>query len=210
MSEHEGTSWKIAGEFMEACSCEFLCPCLPSNASAPASNDFCRFAMTYRIDEGRFGNVDLKGVVFTVVAESKEIMSAGGWKLGAIVDDRASEGQADAIGQIVGGGVGGPLGAFAPLISDFLGVERHPIRFEMAGNRREVVIPGVLEQTVEGVPSAVASGQCLAIDNVFHPANTRLNLATAVKNLISCFGISWNDATNRNGHFAPFSWQGSA
>lgn len=205
-----GPTWQISGEYMEACSCEFLCPCLPSNASAPASNDFCRFAMTYRIDEGRFGEVDLAGVLFSVVAESKEVMAAGGWKLGAIVDDRASAAQADAIGQIVGGTAGGPLGAFAPLIADFAGVERHPIRFEMEGGRRAVVIPGVVEQTVEGVPSAVAPGQCLAIDNVFHPANTRLSLAKAVKNLISVFGIQWNDATNRNGHFAPFSWQGSA
>jgi hypothetical protein len=63
--------------------------------------------------------------------------------------------------------------------------------------------PGA-EQEVEGVPSVSASGECLAIDNTFHPANKRLNLATAVKNLIACFGIRWDDATDRNGHFASF------
>ena len=71
-------------------------------------------------------------------------------------------------------------------------------------------VPGVLEQSIEGVPSVTASGECLAIDNTFHPANSRLNLATAVKNLIACFGISWNEAKHRNGHFAPFAWSGSS
>jgi len=34
-------AWSIAGEFMEACSCTFLCPCAPSNASAPATEASC-------------------------------------------------------------------------------------------------------------------------------------------------------------------------
>jgi hypothetical protein len=205
-----GERWTIEGEYAEACSCEFLCPCIPSNATAPASNDFCNFAMTFRIDSGRCGSVDLAGVRFAVVGRSKAVMAEGGWTMGVIVDDRASAEQADAIAEIASGRAGGPLAAFAPLVADFRGVERHPIRFEIDGNRRAVTIPGILEQTVEGVPSVAAAGECLAIDNVFHPANKRLNLATAVKNLIACFGISWNDATHRNGHFAPFAWNGSS
>ena len=63
----------------------------------------------------------------------------------------------------------------------------------------------VIEERVG--PSA---GECLAIDNTFHPANQRLNLATTVKNLIARFGIRWDDAANRNGHFASFSWRGAA
>jgi hypothetical protein len=166
--------------------------------------------MTYRIDSGRFGGIDLGGVSFAVVAESKAVMGTGDWIVGVIVDDRATQEQADAIVAIASGRAGGPLAALAPLIADFRGVERHPIRFEMAAHRRAVTIPGVLEQEVEGVPSVSASGECLAIDNTFHPANKRLNLATAVKNLIACFGIRWDDATDRNGHFASFAWHGSA
>lgn len=205
-----GNDWKIEGEYAEACSCEFLCPCITSNATARASNDFCRFAMTYRIDSGRYGTVDLSGVTFAVVGQSRAVMSEGGWVMGVLVDESASDAQADAIGEIASGRVGGPLAAFAPLVADFRGVERQAIRFEVDGSRRTVAAPGVLEQTVEGVPSAVAEGQCVAIDNTFHPANARLNLAHAVKNLIACFGISWNDADHRNGHFAPFAWSGSA
>ncbi|HEY2387012.1 MAG TPA: DUF1326 domain-containing protein [Candidatus Binatia bacterium] len=206
-----GAAWSIEGEYLEACSCRYLCPCVTSNATARASEDFCDFAMTYRIDAGGYGGVDLQGVTFVVVAQSQAVMAAGGWIVGLIVDEAASAAQADAIAAIVSGRAGGPMAALAPLIGEFRGVERHPIRVEIDGNRRAVVIAGVLEQRVEGVPSVSAAGECLAIDNTFHPANRRLNLATAVRNLIACFGIRWDDpGSQRNGHFASFAWSGSA
>jgi hypothetical protein len=179
--------------------------------AAPASEDFCDFAMTYRIDTGNYGGLDLSGLAFVVVAQSKAVMAAGGWIVGLIVDERASAQQLDAITAIASGRAGGPLAGLAPLIAEFRGVEQHPIRFELAGHRRGVSVPGILEQQVEGVPSNSVSGACLAIENTMHPANPRLNLATALRNLISCFGIRWDDAgSQRNGHFASFAWAGTA
>jgi hypothetical protein len=205
------TAWSIKGEYSEACSCRYLCPCVTSNAMGEASEDFCDFAMTYRIDAGRYGNVDLGGVTFAVVAQSKKIMAAGGWIVGVIVDAQASGEQVDAITAIASGGAGGPLAVLSPMIGEFRGVERHPIRFELAGPRRAVTVAGLLEYEIQGVPSVSASGECLAIDNTFHPANARLHLATVVKNVIACFGIRWNDpGSQRNGHFASFAWSGSA
>src|SRR5688572_27156573 len=165
------TTWAIAGEYLEACSCRFVCPCVTSNATAPATEGFCRFAMTYRIDQGRFGNLDLAGVTFVVVAESQAVMAAGNWIVGVIVDAGASTQQADAVAAITSGSAGGPLAALAPLIGQMRGVERHPIRFEMSGHRRAVTVPGVLEQEIEGVPSVSVPGECLAVDPTFHPAN---------------------------------------
>ncbi len=205
------TAWSIQGEYLEACSCRYVCPCITSNAAGHASEEFCRFAMTYRIDGGSYGSLDLGGVTFAVVAESKAVMAAGGWIVGLIVDAGASAPQADAITAIASGRAGGPLAALAPLIGEFRGVERHPIRFDLNGHRRAVTVPGILEQEVEGVPSVSASGECLAIDNTFHPANRRLYLATVLRNLTACFGIQWDDrGSQRNGHFASFAWSGSA
>lgn len=204
------TAWSISGEFVEACSCEFLCPCISSNASAPASEDFCRFAMTYRIDDGRFGTLDLTGVTFALVGESKAVMAKGDWIMGVIVDERASSAQADAVAQIASGQAGGPMAAFAPLVREFRGVERHPIQFEISGNHRAATVPGVLEYAIDGVASMAVGGECVAIDNVLHPASTRLMLATAARHMIAIFGIRWDDRSNRrNGHFASFAWSGS-
>jgi len=206
-----GTSWSVQGEYMEACSCTFLCPCIPLNATTPATEDFCKVAMTYAIKQGNFGPVKLDGVTFVVVAQSKAIMTQGDWRMGIIVDSKATPAQVDAIAQIGSGKAGGPLAGFAPLVSDFRGIEQHPITFEMNGHERHVKIGDMIDQAVTGVPSLSAKGECVAIDNTFHPANKRLNLATTLKSIIRCFGIEWNDVNGkRNGHFAPFAWQGEA
>src|SRR5512143_3702168 len=116
------TAWTIEGEYLEACSCRYLCPCVTSNATARASEDFCKFAMTYRIDRGSYGGLDLAGVKFAVVAQSKAVMAEGGWIVGLIVDSGASAAQADAVAAIASGGAGGPLAVLAPLIGEFRGV----------------------------------------------------------------------------------------
>jgi hypothetical protein len=203
--------WSIAGEFAEACSCAYLCPCITSNLAAPATEDHCTFSMTYRIDEGHFGATRLDGVRFSIIAKSKAVMAEGGWSMGLVVDDSASDAQAEALAEIAGGNAGGPLAGVAPLVTESLGIERHPIAFEQDGLQRTISIPGVLEQKIDGVPSLVATGVPLSIDGVAHPANTRLSLATAAKYVVSCFGLSWdNRGESRNAHFAPFRWSGSA
>ena len=204
-------SWKIDGEYIEACSCDFLCPCITQNSTTPATHEFCKVAMSFAVQRGHFGDTTLDGVVFAVIAQSPAIMSQGNWALGLIVDETASEAQTAAIAAIASGQVGGPLAAIAGLVGEFRGVTRARIEFSADGHRRAVHIDGQLTQEVEGIPSLSAPGQCLAIDNTLHPANPRLNLALAVKNFIRSFGIEWDAPPRKtNGHFAPFSWAGAA
>jgi hypothetical protein len=216
VSKHYGeegsmASWAIKGQYMEACSCDFLCPCIPKNATTPATHDFCKVALTFAIEAGYYGAVRLDGVRFVFCAQSKAIMTQGGWIGGLIVDASASDAQAEAVTAIASGAAGGPLGMFAPLLAEFRGVERHPITFVKDGKNVSVRIDGVLDQSIVGVDSVTAAGECVAIDNTFHPANKRLNLATAVRNMISAFGIEWKGEPDRtNGHFASFDWQGEA
>ena len=53
--------WSIEGDYMEACSCDYLCPCILENATTPATHDFCKVGMTYVVRHGRFGALDLTG-----------------------------------------------------------------------------------------------------------------------------------------------------
>lgn len=203
-------TWAIRGEYMEACSCDFLCPCIARNATTPATHEFCKFALTFGIEDGHYGPVQLAGVRFVFVAQSPAIMSQGGWVGGVVVDAAASAEQADAVAAIASGTAGGPMATFAPMLAEFRGVERHPIAFAKEGAGARVTIDGVLDQHVVGVQSVTTAGECVAIDNTFHPANKRLNLATAVRNVIRAFGIDWTGAPDRtNGHFAPFDWRGA-
>jgi hypothetical protein len=196
---------------MEACSCNFLCPCIPKNATTPATHDFCKVALAFAVDAGNYGDVKLDGVRFVFFAQSKAVMSQGDWISGLIIDTAASDAQVDAVAAIASGAAGGPLALLAPLIGEFRGVERHPITFVKDGKSVSVRIDGRLDQQVVGVDSVSVPGECVVVDNTFHPVNKRLNLATAVRNVISAFGIEWRGEPDRtNGHFAAFDWQSEA
>jgi len=203
------TQWSASGEYMEACSCDFLCPCITRNSTTPATHDFCKVALAFDTRDGHYGEVPLAGVRWVFFAQSKAVMAEGDWVGGLVVDSAASDAQVAAITAMCGPGAGDGPSRFAPLISEFRGVERHPVVFDKDGHRVSVRIEGLLDQAVVGVESLSMAGECLAIDNTFHPVNPRLNLATAARNLIRAFGIEWEDRAGRsNGHFAPFAWSG--
>jgi len=166
-------------------------------------------AIAFRVDQGQFGNVSLDGLGFVVVAQTPGVMGEGNWTVGLIVDERATSEQADALTAIASGQAGGPMAGLAPLIGTFAGVERKPIEFTVEGMSRSISVPDLLDQAAEGVPSPVAEGEPLYIDNTLHPVNSRLALATAPRSHIHAFGIDW-DATGgkTNAHYASFAWHG--
>jgi hypothetical protein len=202
-----GDGWTIEGQYFETCNCEYLCPCLSSNMAAKPDEGDCAVALAFRIDRGSKGGVALDGLAFIVVARTEGAMIDGGWTVGLVVDERASREQADAILAIASGQAGGPMAAVAPLIGSFAGVERRPVRFEADGLRYSVTAGELVDQACEGVPSPIADGEPLVLDNTLHPANPRLALAKATRSRFDAFGISWDDGSGtRNGHFAPFRW----
>jgi hypothetical protein len=201
--------WSVSGEYMEACSCDFLCPCIPKNSTTEATYDFCKVALAFSTTVGFYGGIPLDGVRWAMFAQSKAIMSEGDWIGGLVVDSSASDEQVEAIVAICTTPGDQGIGMFAPMIGDFRGVERHPIEFVKDGKTVNVKIDGLLDQFIEGVESLSTPGEYVALDNTAHPVNKRLNLATAIRNVIHAFGIHWEDETKKtNGHFAPFDWSG--
>jgi hypothetical protein len=186
-----------------------LCPCITTNLGAVPTEGDCKAAVAMHIDHGQKDGVKLDGLSFIVMMHAPSAMGAGNMTVGLIVDERASEQQAEAIQAIATGAAGGPMAALAPLVGRVAGVERRPISFEVNGLNRVVRAGDLVDQACEGMPSVVAPGQALAIDNTAHPANVRLSIAKATRSVFNVFGIQWNDSTGtRNGHFAPFAWAG--
>jgi hypothetical protein len=203
------STWQISGEYMETCNCTLLCPCITSNLAALPTEGDCKAAVTLRIDKGAKDGVKLDGVSFIVMIHAPGAMGAGNMTVGLIIDDKASDTQVEAISAIATGAVGGPMAALAPLVGRIAGVERRPISFDMNGLNRAVRAGELVDQACEGLPSMVAPGQALGIDNTAHPVNSRLSLAKVTRSMFNVFGIQWNDSTGtRNGHFAPFAWAG--
>jgi hypothetical protein len=201
--------WNVSGQYMETCNCALLCPCIWSNMAARPTEGDCKAAVALRIDRGEKDGVDLSGLAFVVLLHSPGPMGAGNMTVGLIVDERATPQQQQAIQSIATGEAGGPMAALAPLVGRIAGVERRPIEFVQNGMHHELRAGELIDQSCDGLPSMVAQGEPIVIDQVAHPLNSRLALAKATRSHMHAFGIDWDDDTGtRNGHFAPFAWTG--
>jgi len=203
-------AWKLSGEFMESCNCDYLCPCIYTNAQGEVTHDHCTSLQVYRIDEGKYGDTPLDGLGFALIFCSGKVMADGNWIFAAVVDAIANEAQRDALAPIVSGEAGGPVAAIREtMVTDFRGVAFRPIEFAADGLGRSADIPDVLSFAIDGVASKVEAGAPLYIDNADHPANRRVALARAKETHVHAFGVD-DDLVGmgNNGHFAPFRWAG--
>jgi hypothetical protein len=199
--------WQISGEYFEACSCDSVCPCPTSGLAARPTTGACDAGLVFTVQRGQYGPTKLDGLSFAVLLHTPGPMIQGNWTVGLVVDERASKEQREALTTIASGQGGGPMAALGPLIANFGGVEAKPIRIESRGMQRAVSIPGMLDIAVEGIPGAKDS-EPIYLDNVGHPAASRLALAKASRSHLHAFGIDWDDTSGKNnGHFAPFAWK---
>lgn len=199
-------AWTMQGTYFENCSCEAVCPCTWSSLSRPATYDFCKFFMAFHIDSGDIEGTDVGDCTFAVVAQTPKMMMEGNWKVGLFVDDGASDEQASAIAKVTSGEIGGPMAMLAPLIGEFLGVERAPIEIVEQDGKHSVRIGSdvdmeLQEQRAPDFPDAST------LTGVMHPANTTLTIAPATRSQIAGFGISFGDA-GTSGFAAPVNWSG--
>jgi hypothetical protein len=201
-------SWQLSGNYSETCSCDYLCPCAPTNMEGRPTKGHCDFAMVFEVEKGRFDKLNLDGLNFAVVGRAPDVMGKGNWAVGLIVDERANSEQVDALTKIATGQAGGPPAILTGVVGKFLGIEKGPIRVKHDGMKISASIPKLLDQNLAGVPSMVDPTQPLYIDNTGHPANSRLALAKATASHLHAFDINWDDDSgNNNGHFAPFNWR---
>src|SRR5216683_2804590 len=108
-------AWNASGDYFETCTCDYLCPCLSSNLTAPPTKGECVFAFAFRVDRGRFADVSLDGLCFALVGVAPGEMGEGNWKVGLIVDERVDAAQEQALAAIASGQAGGPMAALRPL-----------------------------------------------------------------------------------------------
>jgi len=197
-------AWKLDGTYFENCSCEVLCPCTVS-LDLGADYDRCRVLLVFHIDSGQVDDVDVSGLTVALLGDTPKVMTEGNWRLGSIIDAKATDEQAEKLGAVFGGQLGGPMEGLVPLIGEMLGTERAPIEFSENGTH-QVKIGDAIEVEVEDVvPFGVETGQPAQITGVFHPANSTLTVGKARTSQISAFGLEFSNE-GKWGASAPFSW----
>jgi hypothetical protein len=188
---------------MESCSCDVVCPCTAS-FSLGADKDYCRVTLVFHVDQGEIEGVDVGGLSVAAVAETPKVMSEGNWRLGVFIDAAASDEQAEKLGAVFSGALGGPMQAVGPLVSENLGVERAPIEFHEDGLRHGVKIGEAVEIEIEDiVPFGVETGRPAKMVGIFSPVGPELTISRATSSKVDAFGVQYE----ANSAFSSaFSW----
>lgn len=195
-------SWRISGSYFETCSCDVVCPCTAS-LSLGATNDYCRVVLVFDVREGEIEGVDVSGVAVAAVAETPRVMTDGNWRLGVFIDAAASDQQAEKLGGVFSGALGGPMEALGPLVGENLGVERASIEVRETGLTHSVKIGDSVDFEIEDVvPFGVESGEPARLVGIFHPAGSELTIAHATRSRIDAFGISYDGKSAFSHEFA--------
>jgi hypothetical protein len=137
--------WQLKGTVFVACNCDYGCPC---NFNALPTQGKCEGQWTWHVDEGRYGDVALDRLNFTVAVDWPGAIHEGNGTALILVDERADEEQREAIELLVGGDVGGPWGILAWTWPTVHGP-----------------VPVAYEVDVAGVDSRVRAGEHLVLES---------------------------------------------
>ncbi len=197
-------SWTIEGTYFENCNCDFACPCAVTSFASPGTEDRCTVILNYHVQKGQIDGVDVSGHSVSVLADAPAKMLDGNWRVGLIIDDKASKEQADKLAGVFSGQMGGPMASLAPLIAEVLGIEQHPIEYHDSGHMHGVKIGRdisveVEDYTPEGLPEPTK------LVGVFHPSNTTLTIARPTESGIKAFGMEFHNS-GKSAFSAPFRW----
>lgn len=145
--ETTGIVYSLQGTLIEACSCNVNCPCWIGED--PDLGE-CFAIIAYGIEEGQIGEVDVSGLNLVLVAHIPGNVLAGNWKIVALVDERGTQEQRDALLNAFTGKLGGPLGdLWTALIGEVKGVEFVPISHQVVDGTGSLRIPELVETDME-------------------------------------------------------------
>jgi len=197
-------AWTLEGTYFENCSCDTICPCTWSGLTARATKDRCKAMLAFHIERGDIEGVDVSGLSFAMVLDTPPVMATGGWKVGVVLDGAASQDQADALGRVLGGQLGGPPAMLGPLIGEMAGIQVEPAEWRNADGTLSVRFGDAIDVEVQSF-KAGEMAEPVQLTNVFHPANTTLTVSPASRSKVDVFGITF-DGTGTSGFNAPYAW----
>jgi hypothetical protein len=198
-------SWSIQGRYFENCNCDVICPCTASLALG-ADNDRCNVVLVFHVDSGEIEGIDVGDLTIAAIADTPKHMHEGNWRMGVLVDDRASEEQAAKLGAVFGGQLGGPIEGLVPLIAEQLGVQRVRMEFSSEGGRNSLRMGEIGElETEDVVPFGVETGEAARVAGIFHPVGSELRISKAGSSHLSVFGLE-PALAGKSGFSADFAW----
>jgi hypothetical protein len=201
-------AWRLEGTYIEPCNCDVVCPCAASGFSAPADYDRCNSMLAWHIDSGEVDGTDVSDLSVVLVLDAPRQMSEGNWRVGMFMDERASDEQAEKLGAIFSGQMGGPLANVVPLISENLGMEVAAIEHINDGLHHRVKVGDAIDVEIEDLVSPFdPDGPLPKLTETKHPANSEFTPGRTLSARVRGFGIDFS-GEGKSALSTPFSWTG--
>jgi hypothetical protein len=206
-------TWRAKGDWFDVCRCNVPCPC---SWAEPPDDDFCEGVLVWHIREGRYGDVALDGLNVVGLGTFKGNVWAGTHsdpKLGVLLDERADEGQREALQMIFGGQAGGWPGRFNEIFgAEMVGLEFAPIEVEVADDlstwRAEV--PGRVRAAANALSGPTSEGKPPRMENLPGSETGPGQVATqgkATADQVDAFVFKWEHDAKSSKHIT-FDWSG--
>lgn len=103
------SNWRIAGQIVIACNCDWGCPC---NFQARPTRGKCEGGWVWAIEQGHVGDVRLDGLAIALYANWPGAIHEGGGRAVCFLDERADASQRAVLTDVLHGRVGGPWAIF--------------------------------------------------------------------------------------------------
>ncbi|HIK31422.1 MAG TPA: DUF1326 domain-containing protein [Oscillatoriales cyanobacterium M59_W2019_021] len=164
------TDWKIETKRLVSCSCDYGCPC---EFNGRPTQEFCEGVEAMEIVEGYFGDVRLDGLRVAGIYRWPGPVHEGGGIYQAIIDDRATESQKEALLTILSGQEQEPTTAFsiyASTIDEEPDPIFAPIEFEWNLQNRtgRMAVSGVFAAALEPIRNPMTGKLHLAAIELPH------------------------------------------
>jgi hypothetical protein len=201
------TTWRIKGENVSTCNCDWGCPC---QFNARPTHGVCEALVGFRIHEGNFGDVDLGGVLFSAAAKWPGALHEGNGTIQLVIDKKASAEQRSAILALASGKNGG---AFFEIIAAVCPNVLEPmytsISFEADREKRigSVRVDGVGQTRVEPLRNPVTGEEHRARINL--PNGFEYKVAEAANTVslsVTAPEVLRMEHSNCHAHLCEIDW----
>ena len=204
MTTQTGSNWRTKGTLLQACNCDYGCPC---NFNAPPTNGPCDGAWIGQIDEGNFGEAPLVGLNFAIGAHWPAALHLGNGEGFVVIDERANQAQRDGLLAILTGKVGGPFGILANTISKLHEPQFLPFEVKLDGANSNVKVGTALELEMEPIRNPVSGTETypgiLLPQGILYKESTRASSKTFRVRA----GVNF-ESSGRDAAWSPFEWSG--
>jgi len=154
MSTVQIPKWNIKADYVEACNCDYGCPC---NFNGFPTYGFCRALVLYHITSGIYGSIKLDGIDVIYAGSWPKAIHEGNGTMQLFISKKATEDQRRAIVDIFTGKAKGegPFALFADTIKYLLDPQFVDVAVKIEGKKSSFSVPGVIDVQIESFKNPV-------------------------------------------------------